>query len=37
MLTEGDFASDNVCRERLGQELNHFVNAFRPRLKAMGR
>ncbi|WP_019593001.1 hypothetical protein [Thioalkalivibrio sp. ALM2T] len=32
-----DFASDDACREWLGQELNCFVNAFRPRLKAMAR
>lgn len=32
-----DFASDDECREWLAQQLNHFVNALRPRLKAMTR
>ncbi|MFY0992125.1 hypothetical protein [Halomonas sp. C05BenzN] len=32
-----DFESDDECREWLAQQLNHFVNAFRPRLKAMAR
>ncbi|MFC2991630.1 hypothetical protein [Halomonas tibetensis] len=31
-----DFASDDECREWLAQQLNQFVNALRPRLKAMG-
>ena len=30
-----DFASDEQCRDWLAQQLNHFVNVFRPRLKAM--
>lgn len=33
----GDFTSDDECRAWLAQQLNHFVNAFRPRLKAMAR
>ena len=32
-----DFASDDECREWLAQQLNHFVNVFRPRLKAMAK
>ena len=32
-----DFASDDECREWLAQQLNQFVNALRPRLKAMGK
>lgn len=31
----GEFTNDNECRAWLAQQLNHFVNAFRPRLKAM--
>ncbi|MDT8880911.1 hypothetical protein RSO68_15695 [Halomonas saccharevitans] len=30
-----EFATDDDCRNWLAQQLNHFVNAFRPRLKAM--
>ncbi|WP_218938145.1 hypothetical protein [Billgrantia lactosivorans] len=32
-----DFATDDECRAWLAQQLNKFVNAFRPRLKAMAR
>ncbi|MBS9405556.1 hypothetical protein KG088_18325 [Halomonas sp. TRM85114] len=32
-----DFATDDECRDWLAQQLNHFVNAFRPRLKALAR
>jgi hypothetical protein len=32
-----DFATDDECREWLAQQLNHFVNAFRPRLKAIAK
>ena len=31
------FASNNECREWLACQLNHFVNAFRPQLKAMAK
>ena len=30
-----DFASDDECREWLAQQLNQFVNALRPRVKAL--
>nr|WP_299242955.1 hypothetical protein [uncultured Halomonas sp.] len=30
-----EFVTDDECREWLGNRLNHFVNVFRPRLKAM--
>ena len=33
----GDFTSDDECRAWLALQLNHFVNAFRPRLKAMAK
>lgn len=33
----GDFTSDDICREWLAQRLNHFVSAFRPRLKTMAK
>lgn len=32
-----DFSSDEECRRWLACQLNHFVNTFRPRLKAMAR
>jgi len=32
-----DFTNDEECRDWLVQQLNHFVNAFRPRLKAMAK
>ncbi|PYG04006.1 hypothetical protein D893_00554 [Thioalkalivibrio sp. ALE21] len=32
-----DFETDEACREWLAQQLNRYVNAFRPRLKAMAR
>lgn len=31
----GDFTNDDECRAWLEQQLNHFVNALRPRLKAI--
>ncbi len=33
----GDFDTDDECRAWLAQQLNHFVNAFRPRLRAMAK
>ena len=33
----GDFTTDDQCRAWLAQQLNHFVNVFRPRLKAMAK
>ncbi|MGM0692754.1 MAG: hypothetical protein ACQEUN_05015 [Pseudomonadota bacterium] len=33
----GDFTSDDECRAWLAKQLNHVVNAFRPRLKAIAK
>lgn len=30
-----DFTNDDECRTWLAQQLNHFANTFRPRLKVI--